>query len=77
MDVTVNHWLDWFDSSIRSHTNSKVYMNNIIGFIGVVSWLAGISIAKGWYAFLAIIFFPYSWYVVVDKLIEVSIQFYS
>jgi hypothetical protein len=41
-------------------------------FIIVVSWLAGIAIAKGAeLTIFAVLFAPFAWYLVVEKLLNV------
>jgi hypothetical protein len=38
--------------------------------LGLPSWLLGIVAAQGWFStFLAIIFPPYAWYLMVERLV--------
>lgn len=39
------------------------------GFVAIVTWLAGIVLAKGWMKLVAI-FAPYAWYLVVEYLMK-------
>lgn len=46
-----------------------VYMFNMIG---TIAWIAGIVIAQGFTStFFAVIFLPYAWYLVVERLLQV------
>jgi len=46
-------------------------MRHIIGFILLVSWIAGIVIAKGFWSTTFAIFMPlWSYYLVVERLVE-------
>jgi len=52
-------------------------MKYMIGYIGgltaVIMWLAGIVIASGfWSTTFAVCFFPYSWYLVVEKVMLIN-----
>lgn len=41
-------------------------------FLGIIFWIAGIVIAKGFFStFFAIIMPPYAWYLIVEKLMQV------
>lgn len=42
----------------------------IVSLIMSASWLAGIVIAQGWLKLIAIIFPPYSWYLLIEKLMK-------
>ena len=45
-------------------------MHSIIQFIAVVSWIAGVVIAKGfWSTFFAVIIPFWSWYLVVESIL--------
>lgn len=45
-------------------------MKAIVQLLLILLWLAGIVIAKGfWSTFFSIIFLPYSWYLVIEKII--------
>ena len=47
----------------------KDIINTIVGLIFIISYIAGIVIAKGfWSTTFAIILFPYSWYLVIEKI---------
>ena len=42
----------------------------ILGFILTVAWIAGIVLAHGfWSTFFTIFFAPYSWYLVIQKIL--------
>lgn len=41
--------------------------------IAVVLWLAGIVLAKGFGAFIAVIFPLYAWYLVIERLMNFSL----
>lgn len=42
----------------------------IVSLIMSTSWLAGIVIAQGWLKLVAILFPPYSWYLLIEKLMK-------
>lgn len=43
-------------------------MQLVFGAIALLAWIAGAVIAKGfWSTFFTIFFFPYAWYLVVEK----------
>lgn len=45
-------------------------MDSLIQFILIMAWIAGIVIAKGfWSTFFAIVFMPWGWYLVIEKII--------
>ena len=51
-------------------------MREIIGLILLISWVASVVLAKGfWLTTTAIFMFPYSWYLVVEKImITIGLQ---
>ncbi len=49
--------------------NYKFNFNNIYSFIFSIAWVAGIVLAKGfWLTLLSIVFPPYAWYLLIEKL---------
>ncbi len=57
---------------------APVTVNNVshvgLGWLaGITGYLAGIALAKGFVATLiAIVFFPYGWYLAVKRLLEIA-----
>lgn len=48
-------------------------MDNLIGFIVLTAWMAGIVLSEGFWLCLASIFCPfYAWYLVIERLMQVS-----
>ena len=48
----------------------KNVVNSIASLIFIISWITGIVLAKGfWSTTFAIIVFPYSWYLVIEKVL--------
>lgn len=48
----------------------KIFILLLTIFV-LIMWVAGIAIAKGfWSTFFAIFFFPYSWYLVIEKILK-------
>ncbi len=45
-------------------------MRELVTFIGIIAWLVGIYLAKGWVILLAIIMPLYAWYEVVVMIIQ-------
>ena len=46
-------------------------INIVVGFTLIVTWLAGIVLASGfWSTFFAIILMPYAWYLVVERIVQ-------
>lgn len=45
-------------------------MIELVTFIGIIAWLTGIYLAKGWLVLLAIIMPVYAWYEVVTMIIQ-------
>ncbi len=44
-------------------------MEYVFKFVAIVFWISGIVLAKGfWSTFFAVIFAPYSWYLVIEKI---------
>jgi hypothetical protein len=48
-------------------------MNDLLSMIGCIAalglWFAGVALAKGfWSTTIAVFFFPYAWYLVVERL---------
>jgi hypothetical protein len=42
-------------------------MRDIIGIISGLMWVTGWVLSSGfWQTFFAVVFFPYSWYIVVE-----------
>lgn len=47
-------------------------MKEIAEFIAILTWIAGIVLAQGWFKALAL--FPlYAWYLVVEKLMIMGV----
>lgn len=44
-------------------------MHYIFGFSIIFSWLLGIVFSSGFNTFIAVVFPPYSWYLVVEHLV--------
>ena len=45
-------------------------MNHIVELIAITLWIGGLVIAKGfWSVLFALIFPPYAWYLVAEKII--------
>jgi len=38
--------------------------------LAVLAWLAGSVIATGWWKLAAVVFPPYAWYLVVERLMQ-------
>ena len=54
-------------------TISKVFDNTISILLGLsllITWLAGIVLAKGWISTIIAIFPFYAWYLVVEKAMQ-------
>lgn len=48
-------------------------MSYVYRLITLTSWLMGIVIAKGfWATTAAIIFFPYAWYLTIEKIMQLN-----
>ena len=48
-------------------------MRAIVNLIMLLTWVAGIVLAKGfWWTCLAIIFPLYSWYLVIEKIMQLN-----
>ena len=44
-------------------------MKHLVQLVMVVAWIAGIILAKGfWSTLAAVIILPYSWYLVIEKV---------
>ena len=38
----------------------------------VIPWLAGTVLAQGWLKIIAVVFFPYAWYLVAEKTMQAA-----
>lgn len=44
-------------------------LNVVLSLLFILAWLAGVVLAKGfWSTFFAVVFVPYAWYLVVEKV---------
>jgi hypothetical protein len=44
----------------------------VIYFVVLVSWLAGVVLASGWWKLLATLFPFYAWYLVVERAMQIA-----
>ncbi|HEY4530133.1 MAG TPA: hypothetical protein VIG97_07375 [Luteimonas sp.] len=62
----------------RAEDRAPVTVNNVshvgLGWLfAIIGYLAGIVVAKGfWATFVAMIFFPYSWYLAVKHVMAMA-----
>lgn len=48
-------------------------MKDVYGLVLLVSWVAGVVIAKGfWATIAAIVLCPYAWYLSVEKIMQIN-----
>lgn len=45
-------------------------INLVTWATGVITWLAGIVLAKGWLKLLAFLLPPYGWYLIVERTMQ-------
>ena len=46
-------------------------MKEVIGFVGLLTWLAGVVIAKGFWSTLFAVIIPFwSYYLVAERIVE-------
>jgi len=51
----------------------KTPSDPVLFLIGVVGWLMGMAIAKGfWPMLIATVFPPFAWFVVIDKMLQIA-----
>lgn len=48
-----------------------IVLDSVGTIIGLVAWVAGVVLAKGfWSTAAAILFFPYAWYLFCERLMQ-------
>lgn len=51
--------------------NTRVTLSSLLSLIFIFTWVSGIVIANGfWSKLIAVVIFPYSWYVLLEHLFK-------